>query len=200
MSHFYCKWLEWFEWLENVPPTEPSTARMTRQTMSRIRWQGSTGQFLILQDTTRYAVRLELTYCQLCSIEGKREEKCASHYHGRKNFWFSTIFLDRDGHMHCRTMDEKYGLPFVPKCKRAEESHTCPFVFFLSYLQENGEIQNFVTMATLHSVSSRLTYLSSWLFNALHLLCVVFLTKSCQTNSSSETAQQFQAMNTFLTF
>ena len=54
--------------------------------------------------------------------------------------------------------------------------------FFLSYLQENGEIQNFVTMATLHSVASLLTYLSSWLFNALHLLCVVFLTKSCQTN------------------
>ena len=98
--------------------------------MSRIRWQGSTGQFLILQDTTRYAVRLELTYCQLCSIEGKREETCASHYHGRKNFWFSTIFLDSDGHLHCRTMDEKYGLPFVPKCKRAEESHTCPFVLF----------------------------------------------------------------------
>ena len=27
-------------------------------------------------------------------------------------FWISSIFLDRHGHLHCRTMNEKYGLSF----------------------------------------------------------------------------------------
>ena len=27
-------------------------------------------------------------------------------YHGNKNFWTSTIFLDRDDHLHCRTTEE----------------------------------------------------------------------------------------------
>ena len=35
-----------------------------------------------------------------------------SHYRGSKISEFQTTFLDRDDHLHCRTMEEKYGLPF----------------------------------------------------------------------------------------
>ena len=35
-----------------------------------------------------------------------------SHYRGSKISGSQTNFLDRDDHLHCRTMEEKYGLPF----------------------------------------------------------------------------------------
>ena len=34
------------------------------------------------------------------------------------------------GHLHCRTMEEKYGLPFCVKCNHAQESHTVMSIFF----------------------------------------------------------------------
>lgn len=33
-----------------------------------------------------------------------------------QNFRISTIFLARDGRLHCRTMKGKYGLSFCPEC------------------------------------------------------------------------------------
>ena len=63
-----------------------------------------------------------------------------SRYYGRKFFFISTIFLDRDGHLHCRTMEKRMGYRFVSVCNLARESHTwqLSFYFFLPYLQEQG--------------------------------------------------------------
>ena len=36
-----------------------------------------------------------------------------SNYHGSKISGSQTTFLDRDDHLHCRTMEEKYGLTFL---------------------------------------------------------------------------------------
>ena len=41
-----------------------------------------------------------------------KEEKCDVKLPCYQNFCISTIFLDRDGHLHCRTMEGKYGLRF----------------------------------------------------------------------------------------
>ena len=43
-----------------------------------------------------------------------REEKCDVMLPWLQKFWTSRIFLDRDGHLHCPTMEEKYGLSFCP--------------------------------------------------------------------------------------
>ena len=48
------------------------------------------------------------------------------------NFWILTIFLDRDGHSYCRTMEEKHGLPFcswVQSCTRTK-SYMLIFLVF----------------------------------------------------------------------
>ena len=62
-------------------------------------------------------------------------EKCDVTLRWQQNFWISTIFLDRDSHLHYRTMEEKYGIQFVPESNHAQGSHTCQkfvclFVFF----------------------------------------------------------------------
>ena len=56
-------------------------------------------------------------------------------YHCRlswwQNFWNSTIFLDRDSHLHCQTMEKIHGLPFgswVQSC-----SYLSFFFFFLPF-------------------------------------------------------------------
>ena len=43
--------------------------------------------------------------------------------------WILTIFLDKDGHLHCRTMEEKYGILFCSECNHAQERNSC-FSFF----------------------------------------------------------------------
>ena len=43
-----------------------------------------------------------------------------SHYRGSKISGSQTTFLERDDHLHCRMMEEKYGLPF--------------FVFFFGHI------------------------------------------------------------------
>ena len=46
--------------------------------------------------------------------------------------WILTIFLDKDGHLHCRTMEEKYGLLFcsrVQSCTGKEFMLTFSFFF-----------------------------------------------------------------------
>ena len=50
-----------------------------------------------------------------------------------QNFWVPTILLDRDGHLHCWTMEEKYGLPFcswVQSCTGKSYMSICSFFFF----------------------------------------------------------------------
>ena len=75
-----------------------------------------------------------------------------------QNFWIPTILLDRDGHLHCWTMEEKYGLPFcslVQSC--TGKSYT---FFFLLYLQYPDWLRsrNFATMATWCNDFSLLPY------------------------------------------
>ena len=43
--------------------------------------------------------RLKLVRCY-------REEKCDVKLPWDQDFWITTIFLDRDDHLHCRTMEE----------------------------------------------------------------------------------------------
>lgn len=47
-------------------------------------------------------------------------------------FWIPTTFLDRDGQLHCRTMEEKnMGYRLVPDCNHAQESQNMSiFSFF----------------------------------------------------------------------
>ena len=69
-----------------------------------------------------------------------------SRYYGRKFFIISTIFLDRDGHLHCRTMEKRMGYRFVSVCNLAQESHTCQlsrFFFCHIYRTKIVEIQEF---------------------------------------------------------
>ena len=41
-----------------------------------------------------------------CNSKAKHSVTMEAH------FWISTTFLERDGHLHCRTMKERCGLPF----------------------------------------------------------------------------------------
>ena len=54
-----------------------------------------------------------------------KEEKCDVTLPWWQNFSISAIFLDRNGHLRCRTMEEKFGLLFCSECNHAQESHTC---------------------------------------------------------------------------
>ena len=53
-----------------------------------------------------------------------------SGYHGIKISRSQHSFLDRDGHLDCQTIKERYGLPFFPECNNAEKRHTCQFFPF----------------------------------------------------------------------
>ena len=63
-----------------------------------------------------------------------------------ENFLISTIFLDRDGHLHCRTMEKTMGYRLVSVCNLAQESHTWQlsrFFFCHIYRTKVVEIQEF---------------------------------------------------------
>ena len=80
-------------------------------------------------------------------------------------FWISSIFLDRHGHLHCRTMNETYGLSFcswVQLC--TGKSCMSMFNFFLPYLQGHVLLRprNFATMATWRNDVSSLFYNQSF--------------------------------------
>ena len=65
-----------------------------------------------------------------------------------QNFRISTILLGGDGYLHCRTMEEKYGLLFCSQVRHhASESHTVHVSFFVfaAVFAEPGifEIQKF---------------------------------------------------------
>ena len=65
----------------------------------------------------------------------RERRSVTSRYHGGKiMIWILTIFLDKDGHLHCRTMEEKYGLLFcswVQSCTGKEFMLTFSFFFFV---------------------------------------------------------------------
>ena len=85
----------------------------------------------------------------LLGTVAKIERKCVTSCY---NFWFSTIVLDRDGHFHCRTMEEKNGLPFSSWVQSSTGKSYTPTVrfFSMSHLQDHGLLRskNCVIMVT----------------------------------------------------
>ena len=84
----------------------------------------------------------DVTLAMLVQVNHKQQANAprerrsvTSRYHGDKiMIWILTIFLDKDGHLHCRTMEEKYGLLFcswVQSCAGKEIMLT--FSFFLCH-------------------------------------------------------------------
>ena len=69
-----------------------------------------------------------------------REEKCDVTLPWQLDFWISPISLDRDGHLHCRTMEEKF-CPWVPSS--TGNSYMSIFRFFSAIFA-----RNFSTLAT----------------------------------------------------
>ena len=54
-----------------------------------------------------------------------------------QNFWISTIVLDKDGHLHWRTIEESCGLPFCSWVQSGTgKSYMSIFSFFLLYWQD----------------------------------------------------------------
>ena len=51
-----------------------------------------------------------------------------------QNFWIPTILLDRDGHLHCWTMEEKYGPLF---CSLVQSCTGKSYTFFFCYICSN---------------------------------------------------------------
>ena len=69
-----------------------------------------------------------------------------SRYHGDKiMIWILTIFLDKDGHLHCRTMEEKYGILF---CSWVQACTGKEFMFFVLSVPWTTVCSDFATMAT----------------------------------------------------
>ena len=84
----------------------------------------------------------DVTLAMLVQVNHKQQansprerRSVTSRCHGDKiMIWILTIFLDKDGHLPCRTMEEKYGLLFsswVQSCTRKE--FTLTFSFFLCH-------------------------------------------------------------------
>ena len=83
----------------------------------------------------------------------ENREKCDVTLIWQPNFWTSTIFLDSDGHLHCRIMEETYGLPFsscMNSTMHRKVIHVNFVGFFLPYLQDHGLMRsrNRATLAT----------------------------------------------------
>ena len=77
-----------------------------------------------------------------------KEEKCDVTLPWWQNFSISAIFLDRNGHLHCRTMEEKFGLPF---CFWVQSCTGKSYLSMLSpYLRDHGLLRSryYATMAT----------------------------------------------------
>jgi len=77
-----------------------------------------------------------------------KEEKCDVTLPWWQNFSISAIFLDRNGHLHCRTMEEKFGLPF---CFWVQSCTGKSYLSMLSpYLRDHGLLRSrhSATMAT----------------------------------------------------
>ena len=77
-----------------------------------------------------------------------KEEKCDVTLPWWQNFSISTIFLDRNGHLRCRTTEEKFGLPF---CSLVQSSTGKSYLSMLSpYLRDHGLLRSryYATMAT----------------------------------------------------
>ena len=60
----------------------------------------------------------------------------------------SIFFLDRDGHLHCRTTEEKYGLPFSSRVQSCTGKSQCQFFRFLFWENELNTLFRVQTMAT----------------------------------------------------
>ena len=93
----------------------------------------------------------------------KNRKKCDVITPWWQNYWISTILFDRDGHLHCRSMEEKYGYSFfswVQSC--TGKSYMSIFSFFYPCLQDHDLLRsssshgsrNFVAMATWDNFSS----------------------------------------------
>ena len=94
-----------------------------------------------------------------------REEKCDVMLPWLQKFWTSRIFLDRDGHLHCPTMEEKYGLSFCPWVQCTGNSYVSIFSSFFFCHSLLRSTENFDTMVTWRIfVSSLLTKLRPFFF------------------------------------
>ena len=56
----------------------------------------------------------------------------SSHYYVGEITGSQQPFSDKDGHLHCRSMEEKYDYSNFPECNHAQESHTCQYLLFLA--------------------------------------------------------------------
>ena len=74
----------------------------------------------------------------------KTVRSVTSRYHGSKFLDLREVFLVRDCYLHCRTMEEKYDLQFVPESNHHTSRHVKVFVFFLPFTGPRFvEIQRF---------------------------------------------------------
>ena len=77
-------------------------------------------------------------WIRLIIIWRKESRNVTSRCYGSKNFWISTIFLDRD----VKRWKKSLGFRFVPgECNHAQESHTCIFfvVFFFCHISSTAD-------------------------------------------------------------
>ena len=77
-----------------------------------------------------------------------------------QNSRISTLVFEREGHLHCRTMKVKFGLPFLSARIHRKVMHVNFFVFFSAILQDHCFLRsrNFVTMATRRNDFSSLLF------------------------------------------
>ena len=82
-------------------------------------------------------------FCTTSMKRAHREKRCDVTLPWQQNFWILTIFPDRDSHLHCRTMEEKYGLSVE---SWTGNSYMAIFSFFISAIfagPQLAEIQKF---------------------------------------------------------
>ena len=98
-----------------------------------------------------------------------KEEKCDVTLLWWQNFSISAIFLDRNGHLHCRTMEEKLWLPF---CFWVQSCTGNSYLSILAlYLRDHGLLRSrhSAAMATWCNDFSALLRFSNWEFKIRRL-------------------------------
>ena len=87
-----------------------------------------------------WKVKITLIYDESLLSDQPPWRSLTSRYYGSKISWSQQFYLDGDGHLHCWTTEEKYGLPFcswVQSCT-GKSYMSVFFFFFLLYLQDYG--------------------------------------------------------------
>ena len=83
----------------------------------------------------------------ICLSPSTERRSVTSRYHSSK-FLILTIFLDRDGYSHCRTMEEKHGLTFCSWVQSCTGTKSYMLIFLVFSALFAGprfvEIQNFL--------------------------------------------------------